>query len=117
MESGVTVGYSINLEKNHCDHREIKLVEKVSQSGNAVIEGTVMDSFGKPVSGMYPRIYAINSGGAIRPNDYDAARTDENGKFTFGKIRPGRYVIAIKLVIETDAGVSNRIVYFPDASS
>jgi hypothetical protein len=115
--SGVTVSYRISLEKNHCDHREIKLVENVSQRGNAVIDGTVLDNFGKPVSGVYPRIYAISSAGAIRPNDYEAARTDENGRFAFNKIKPGRYVVAIRLVIETEAGVSNRIVYFPDASS
>jgi hypothetical protein len=117
MESGVTIGYSVRLEKNHCDHREIRLVENVSQSGNAVIEGTVVDSLGKPVSGGFPRLYEINSEGAIRANDYEAARTDENGKFTFSKIRPGRYVLAIKLLIETEADVSDRIVYFPDASS
>jgi hypothetical protein len=116
-ESGVTVGYRTSLEKNHCDHREIKLVKRLSQNGNSVIEGTVVDSFGKPIAGLYPRVYAINSDGAIRPNDYETARTDENGRFTFSKIRPGRYVVAIKLVIQTNAGVSNRIVYFPNVSS
>jgi hypothetical protein len=117
IESGVTVGYRMSLEKNQCDHREIRLVKRESQNGNPVIEGMVVDSFGKPISGLYPRIYAINSDGAIRPNDYETARTDENGRFTFSKIRPGRYVVAIKLVIQTDAGVSNRLIYFPNASS
>jgi hypothetical protein len=114
--SGMTAEYDVNLEENHCDHRELTLI-RVRERGTAVIKGTVLDSLGRPLAGLFPRIYAIGPDEKISLNDYEAAKTDENGRFKFSKIKPGRYVLAIKPNIGTGASALNPLIYFPAASS
>lgn len=113
---GMNASYSINLEENRCDHREIYL-KRASEIGTAIIKGIVLDNFAKPLAGVFPRIYPVSSDGRISINEYESAKTDEKGSFTFSKVRPGQYVLAIKDYNEAKASSSNSLVYFPNTYS
>lgn len=68
------------------------VLDVVVSTKGAEIEGTVVDEDGKPVDGA--KVVTVPSSGQLgRPDAYQSAETDENGRFLLHGLNPGGFLV------------------------
>ena len=77
-------------------------LDVVVNANGASIEGTVVDSAGKPAAGVF--VLTVPSSGKLgRPDSYQTAKTDAKGNFSMRGLNPGEFVVVALENMQGDA--------------
>jgi hypothetical protein len=113
LQSSQTVlEYKTTLIENQCDYREIQLV-KVGKSASATISGLVIDEKGMPISNTFIHLYSVKPEQVFSSIDYEAAKTDNTGRYIFNKVRAGQYLMGVNLSGLPDFNTPYPKTFFP----
>ncbi|HLL14472.1 MAG TPA: carboxypeptidase-like regulatory domain-containing protein [Pyrinomonadaceae bacterium] len=86
--------YTVKVEKGQCDYRELE-IHKVDLKATAEIGGRVTSVEGKPVPQLTVYLYPAMPGQTFSNSDYEFARTDGEGRYTFSGLRGGHFWVGV----------------------
>jgi hypothetical protein len=108
--------YKTTLAERQCDYREVQLA-KIDRLPSATISGVVVDEKGMPVPNTFIHLYPALPNQDFSFIDYEAAKTDAIGRYTFNKLRIGQYLLGINLINVPNFDTPYPKTFFPGVTS